>query len=109
MVRLVTEKEFYSLNEASQSSMGITFPVTWAIGATFMADDMTSDIDNVANYNVYRNDEKVGTSETTNFLNESVPAGDYTYAVEAVYENGSVSEKQLSTSLLLQIRLHTRL
>lgn len=93
MVRLVTEKEFYSLNEASQSSMGITFPVTWAIGATFMADDMTSDIDNVANYNVYRNDEKVGTSETTNFLNESVPAGDYTYAVEAVYENGSVSEK----------------
>lgn len=89
----MTEKEFYSLNEASQSSMGITFPVTWAIGATFMADDMTSDIDNVANYNVYRNDEKVGTSETTNFLNESVPAGDYTYAVEAVYENGSVSEK----------------
>ncbi|WP_418553848.1 rhamnogalacturonan endolyase family protein [Prevotella sp.] len=93
LVRLVTEDEFYSLNEASKSSMGTSMPITWAIGATFKTDDMSSDIDNVANYNVYRDSEMVGSSETTNFINETVPAGDHKYEVEAVYANGAVSPK----------------
>lgn len=93
LLRLLTEDWFYSLNEASQASLGTSLPVTWAIGATFVSDDMSSDIDNVSGYNVYRDNVEVGYSETTSFINESVPAGDYTYAVEAVYCNGMVSGK----------------
>lgn len=93
LVRLVTENEFYSLNEASKASMGTSLPITWAIGATFKTDDMSADVDDVTSYNIYRNNEKVGSSEATNFINESVPAGDYKYEVEAVYSNGEVSGK----------------
>lgn len=93
LVRLVSEDEFYSLNEASKASMSTSMPVTWAIGAILKTDDMSADIDKVASYNVYRNSEMVGSSETTSFINESVPAGDYKYEVEAVYDNGTVSGK----------------
>lgn len=93
LVRMVTEDEFYSLDEASRKSQGTGFPLSWAISATLKADNMPDDIDSIKQYNIYRDNTKIGSSEKTSFINEDVENGDYTYAIEAEYADGEKSDK----------------
>ncbi len=68
--------------------------------AVMMLDDVqyTRDASNlkVNGYNVYRNNEIVGTTQTTAYSDTSAPAGSLTYTVTALYNEGESSHSNVA-------------
>gem|GEM_PF-1905677 len=50
---------------------------------------------NVLQYNIYRDNQAIGNTQTLNFINLDLEIGIYTYAVTAVYENGESEQSNV--------------
>lgn len=84
---------FYSLNDESEQKGGTSYPVIFTIGAEFQSASGSADVNNVSQYNVYRDGALVGSSDGLTYVDKAVAEGDHSYEVEAVYANGDVSGK----------------
>ncbi len=101
LLRQATEADYYSLNQSSINAGYGEMPMSWAITAIFapVAEDGKADLawDEVVGYDVYRNDELVGSSQTANFFDKGLTAGNQTYGIVAKYADGRSSEPAVKT------------
>lgn len=92
LIRMTSEPDFYSLYEEGLK-FGATQLTTWAIGANLSAKaDKAESIDLVDHYVVFDAMEELGTTTDRTFSLDSLPAGDHTLGVRAVYADGRTSE-----------------
>ncbi len=87
LLRQSAEPEFYSLYDSSKAS-GYEMPITWIISAILSETGTTAASDVVLGYDIYRNDELVGTATEQNFYDEGLSSGEYTYGIVAKYAAG---------------------
>ena len=90
LLRQTAEPEFYSLYESSKGS-AYEMKVAWIISAVLVDENLGVESDVVLGYDIYRNDEKVGTTTEQNYQDENLVAGDYTYGVVAKYTQGDAA------------------
>ncbi len=95
LLRQLVEPEYYSLNQSSiESGLG-EMPVCWAITAVFapIGENGTPSIDSdlLVGYDVYRDNQLLGSATTTYYTDNNVPTGRHTYGIVAKYNNGSES------------------
>ncbi len=98
LLRLLTEPEFYSLNQSSIDAGYGEMPVSWGITAVFaqVGEDGKADVSNdiVAGYDIYRDGAKVGSTIETNFLDTDLTEGTVEYGVVAKYANGREAQAE---------------
>lgn len=96
LLRQSTEPEYYSLNQRSVDISGSPMPVSWAIAAILTTLDEEGktnlDCDVVAEYEIYRDDEKLSTVTSLEYVDRDIDAGNHTYGIAAKYADGSVSQ-----------------
>lgn len=85
-----SEEWFYSIEDLSESSGGTSSPTTLVIGAELTPADGQAAAE-LAGYNVYRDGTLLGEASTDSYVDEAVSDGDHSYAVEAVYADGTKS------------------
>ncbi|MBR5844244.1 MAG: T9SS type A sorting domain-containing protein [Bacteroidaceae bacterium] len=93
LLRQASESEFYSIYETSKAA-GYDMPITWIISAILSETGSAVASDVVLGYDIYRNDELVGTTTEQNFYDEGLANGDITYGIVAKY---SVGESEPAT------------
>lgn len=98
LVRQMNEPEYYSLNESAVNSGLGEMLVSWAISGIFCTLDENGKpqlgADEVVGYDLYRNDSKLATVVETEYLDENIAEGEYTYGIVAKYANGGESEAE---------------
>lgn len=96
LARQLTEDSLYSIYNESLSS-GNPFTFTWAIGAILSDTNVSDDLDNVSQYNVYDDNTLVATTSDTKVELENLTSGTHTFALEAVYTDGRISPRTTTT------------
>ena len=95
LLRQLVEPEYYSLNQSNIDAGYGEMPVSWAITAIFapMGEDGKPmiDCDILQGYDVYRDNNLLGTVESNSYFDQNIPRGEHTYGVAARYADGSVA------------------
>ena len=96
LLRLTTDDDFYSFGELMLAQNYLN-SISWGIDATVspVGADLTKD--NIANYNVYLDGKKIGSTTDANYIARNLSTGDHTVGVSAVYANGSESAQLTNT------------
>lgn len=96
LLRLTTDADFYSFGDLMLAQNYLN-SISWAIDATVspVGADLTKD--NIANYNVYLDGTKIGSTTDVNYAARNLATGDHTVGVSAVYADGSESAQLTST------------
>lgn len=95
LLRQAAEPEFYSLNQSSLDSGYGEFLVSWAINAVLSKVDANGNVnfdnDVVANYEIFRDDNKLADVTTTHYFDTNLTTGRHEYKIVVHYADGSVS------------------
>lgn len=95
LIKQAGEPEFYSLNQSAiDAGMG-EFPHSFAISAIFAPVDENGNVDlacdDVVGYEIYRDEEKIGETQDTQYTDGGLTEDTYTYGIVAKYGNNTQS------------------
>lgn len=90
LLRQTTEADFYSVGEIYKK-MGYQLPATWTNDVTFAPENADMNHDVVDHYNVYVDNNAVGSSTENKFIATDLSEGDHELGVSAVFADGKES------------------
>lgn len=82
----------YSMYDFSVENSGSATCVSWGIGLIISSGNESEDIDDVAHYNVFVNDSKVGETVDMSYVEKNLEDGTYNVGVQAEYADGRLSD-----------------
>ena len=93
LIRQEGKGEFMSMYKSGLSSQSgsYEFNISWAIGAVFSKEN--NNTAEVKEYVIYKNGEEISRLNETSYLANELSDGKYEYQLEAVYADGSLSER----------------
>lgn len=94
LLRVTTDDDFESIGDIMEAE-NVLYAASWAIDATVAPAGADLTKDNVASYNIYVDNKKVGSSDAKTFTVASVEKGTHALGVSAVYANSVESEQTI--------------
>ena len=91
LLRAGGEADFYSMEEMSMAN-GYMSSVSWLIDAVLAKEGEAADVDDIKEYHVYADGNRVLTTEAHEAVIPALSEGEHQLGVSVVYANGKVSE-----------------